>query len=116
MIKRFVALTILVPLGIVLIMLSVANRQAVTLSLNPFEPSDPVLSLTAPFFVFLFVALMAGMIIGSLATWFKQGKHRSKARIKTNEAAKWHTEADRQKAKAQQIAASLPAPDKRTAA
>jgi uncharacterized integral membrane protein len=116
MIKRIIALAILVPLGIVLIMLSVANRTAVTLALNPFDPSDTVLSVTLPFFVFLFATLILGMIIGSLATWFKQGKHRKQARVNANEAVKWHTEADREKAKAQQIAAALPAPDKRTAA
>jgi len=116
MIKRIIALAILVPMGIVLIMLSVANRQAATLALNPFNPADTVMSVTLPFFVFLFLALIIGMIIGSLATWFKQGKHRKRARVNANEAVKWHTEADREKAKAQQIAASLPAPDKRTAA
>ncbi len=116
MIKRIIALAILVPLGIVLIMLSVANRTAVTLALNPFDPTDTVLSVTLPFFVFLFLALITGMILGSLATWFKQGKHRKQARVQASEAVKWHTEADRQKAKAQQIAAALPAPDKRSAA
>jgi uncharacterized integral membrane protein len=116
MIKRIIALAILVPLGIVLIMLSVANRQAVTLALNPFDPTDAMLSVTLPFFVFLFLALITGMILGSLATWFKQGKHRKQARVQASEAVKWHTEADRQKAKAQQIAAALPAPDKRDAA
>lgn len=116
MINRIIALAILVPLGIVLIMLSVANRTAVTLALNPFDPTDTVLSVTLPFFVFLFLALITGMILGSLATWFKQGKHRKQARVQANEAVKWHTEADRQKAKAQQIAAALPAPEKRSAA
>ena len=116
MIKRIIALAILIPLGVVLIMLSVANRTAVTLALNPFDTADSVLSVTLPFFVFLFLALITGMILGSLATWFKQGKHRKQARVQANEAVKWHTEADRQKAKAQQIAAALPAPDKRDAA
>ena len=116
MIKRIIALAVFVPLGIVLIMLSVANRQAVTLALNPFDPADRLLSVTLPFFVFLFAALITGMIIGSLATWFKQGKHRKQVRAKTSEAVKWHTEADREKAKTQSIAATLPAPAKRTAA
>ena len=116
MIKRIIALAILIPLGVILIMLSVANRTAVTLALNPFDPSDQVLSVTLPFFVFLFSALILGMVIGSLATWFKQGKHRKQARVKASEAVKWQTEADRQKTKAQQIAAALPAPEKRSAA
>lgn len=116
MIKRILGLVILIPLAIVLIMLSVANRDAVTLALNPFDPTDQVLSATAPFFVFLFAALMLGMIIGSLATWFKQGKHRQRARASATEAVKWQSEADRQKAKAQQTSTALPGPDKRTAA
>ncbi|MDZ7600530.1 MAG: DUF1049 domain-containing protein [Hoeflea sp.] len=116
MIKRIVVLAILIPLGVILIMLSVANRAAVTLALNPFDPSDRVLSVTLPFFVFLFLAMIVGMVIGSLATWVKQGKHRKQARVQASEAVKWHSEADRQKAKAQQIAAALPAPDRRTAA
>ncbi|MDP2120743.1 MAG: DUF1049 domain-containing protein [Hoeflea sp.] len=116
MIKRIVVLAILIPLGVILIMLSVANRAAVTLALNPFDPTDRVLSVTLPFFVFLFLAMIVGMVIGSLATWVKQGKHRKQARVQASEAVKWHSEADRQKAKAQQIAAALPAPDRRTAA
>ncbi|WP_420406719.1 DUF1049 domain-containing protein [Hoeflea sp.] len=116
MVKRIIGLVVLIPLAIVLIMLSVANRTAVTLALNPFQPQDQVLSVTAPFFVFLFAALMLGMIIGSLATWFKQGKHRKRARKEASEAVKWHTEADRQKAKAKEIAAALPAPENRDAA
>lgn len=104
MIKRIVTLVILVPVAIVLILLSVANRQTVTLAFNPFEPSDPVLSQSAPLFVFLFAALMLGMIIGSLATWFNQGKHRNRARSKAQEAVKWQSEADRQKAKANELA------------
>lgn len=116
MIKRIIALAILVPTAIVLIMLSVANRTAVTLALNPFQPSDQVMSVTAPFFVFLFAALMLGMVLGSLATWFKQGKHRKRARTNASEAVKWQSEADRQKAKAEKIAAALPAPEKRSAA
>ncbi|PWW00081.1 uncharacterized protein DUF1049 [Hoeflea marina] len=112
MFKRIITLVILVPVAIVLILLSVANRQTVTLAFNPFEPSDPVLSQSAPLFVFLFAALMLGMIIGSLATWFNQGKHRSRARNKAQEAVKWHSEADRQKAKATELARSstLPPP------
>ena len=104
MIKRIITLVILVPVAIALILLSVANRQTVTLAFNPFEPSDPVLSQTAPLFVFLFVALMLGMILGSLATWFNQGKYRNRARTKAQEAVKWHSEADRQKAKANELA------------
>lgn len=106
MTRKLITFLILVPIAIVLIVLSVANRDLVTLALNPFDPSDTVLSLSAPFFVFLFLALMLGMLIGSLATWFKQGKHRKKARTEAKEAVKWHTEADKQRERAETVSDS----------
>ena len=104
MLKRIVSLVIMIPLGIVLIVLSVANREFVTLALNPFRPDDQFLSVSAPFFVFLFVALIIGLIVGAAATWLTQGKYRKRARNEAREAQKWHAEADRFKVRAEQIA------------
>lgn len=109
MLRKLTTLVVLVPLGIVLIVLSVANRQDVTLALNPFRPEDRALSLTAPFFVFLFLALIVGMIIGSTATWFSQSKYRKRARVEAKSAIKWQAEADKHRNRAEQIAGqSLP--------
>ena len=110
MIKRIVNVLVLIPVGIVLIVLSVANRQPVTLALNPFRREDSMLSVTAPFFVYLFLAVIVGLVIGSLATWFTQGKHRKRARVEANEAVKWHTEADKHKARAEAIASQAVVP------
>jgi len=52
MTKKIINLLILLPLGVILIIFCVANRQNVTLAFNPFRPEDQVLSLAAPFFVF----------------------------------------------------------------
>ncbi|AVH40432.1 LapA family protein [Agrobacterium deltaense] len=98
--KKIINLIILLPLAIILVILCVANRQSVTLALNPFRPEDGVLSFTAPFFVFLFLAVIFGVLLGSAATWFAQGKHRKRARIEAKEAVRWHDEANRQKAAA----------------
>ncbi|WP_136657593.1 DUF1049 domain-containing protein [Nitratireductor sp. XY-223] len=106
MARKLINIVILVPVAIILIVLSVANRGAVTLALNPFDPGDTVLSVNAPFFVFLFLALMIGMVIGSAATWFKQGKYRKKARQEAKEAVRWHTEADRQRERAEAVSGS----------
>ena len=105
MIRKLANLFILLPVGILLVVLSVANRQPVVLALNPFNPQDVQLSLSAPFFVFLFVALILGMVIGSLATWFSQGRHRKRARVQSREAEKWHAEADTHKSRAEELAA-----------
>ena len=97
MISRIVKFIIFVPIAIILIVLSVANRHAVTLALNPFRPEDSLLALTLPLFVFLFLALIAGVIIGSAVTWWSQGKHRKRARDEAHEARKWRDEAGRQR-------------------
>ncbi|CDZ44045.1 lipopolysaccharide assembly protein LapA domain-containing protein [Neorhizobium galegae] len=90
--KKIVSLVVFVPLGIVLIVLAVANRQIVTLALNPFRPEDGMLAVSAPFFLFLFLALLIGMFIGSFVTWWSQGKHRKQARVEAREAVRWQNE------------------------
>ena len=68
-----------------------------------------MLAVSAPFFVFLFIALISGMLIGSAATWFSQGKHRKRARTEAKEAIRWQGEADRHRTRAEDIAGQLPA-------
>lgn len=110
MIKKIVNVLVLIPVGIVLIVLSVANRQSVTLALNPFRPEDSVLSVSAPFFVYLFLAVIFGMVLGSLATWFTQGKYRKRARVEASEAVKWHTEAEKHRTRAEAMASQAIVP------
>ena len=100
---RFIKLIVLVPIAIVLVLLSVANRHFVTLALNPFRPDDTLLSISLPLFVFLFIALMAGVILGSLVTWFAQGKYRKQARDEAHEARKWREEAGKQRTRVEEI-------------
>lgn len=74
--RKIVNLVFLVPIAIVLILLSVANRHLVTFSLDPLNTETPAFAMSLPFFVFIFIALIIGAIIGSCLTWFSQGKHR----------------------------------------
>lgn len=97
MTRKFVNIIILVPVAVILIVLSVANRDAVRFALNPFDPADSKLAVSAPFFVFLFVALIIGILLGSFATWLRQGKYRKRARREARAAVRWQAEADKQK-------------------
>ena len=108
MTKKIINLLILLPLGVILIIFCVANRQSVTLAFNPFRPEDQVLSLAAPLFVFLLIAFIIGMLVGSAVTWFNQGKHRKRARVEAKEAIRWQGEADRHKTRAEEIVGQLP--------
>ena len=73
MINRIVIVLILVPLAVILIALSVANREAISFTIDPFNPGNPALSYSAPLFVWLFASLILGLILGSFATWYNQG-------------------------------------------
>lgn len=95
MINRIVVVVILIPLAIILIALSVANRSMVSFTIDPFNPGNPALSYNAPLFVWLFAALMLGLVIGSLATWYNQGRYRKAARQRRLEAEMLRKEARR---------------------
>jgi uncharacterized integral membrane protein len=108
-VKRIVYIVLAVPIGIALIVLSVANRQPVILRLDPFNDINPALSVSLPFFAFLFAALLIGMIIGAVAVWLGQSKHRKAARRERGEAHKWRDEAEASRKRADELAASLSA-------
>jgi hypothetical protein len=111
--RRFVLLFVIVPLTVVVIVLSVANRSSVTLSLDPFGAS-PALSVTAPFFLFLFAPLGRGILLGGVAAWIGQGKWRRAARNERANAAALRRDVDQLRASAA-AQASLP-PARRDAA
>jgi uncharacterized integral membrane protein len=86
MFHRFVLVVVLVPIAIVLIALAVANRGMTPFTVDPFNPGNPQLTIGLPLFVLLFAALAVGMVIGSAATWLKQGRYRRIARQRGLEA------------------------------
>ena len=109
MFGRLVTLVVVLPLAIVLIALGVANRSVTLFTLDPFNPGNPLLSWQLPLFALMFSTLILGIMLGSLATWLAQGKHRKSARDARAEAAKLLSEAKRREA-AQRVAQSaLPA-------
>jgi hypothetical protein len=80
MFNRFALIVVFVPLAVILIALAVANREMVAFTVDPFNPGNPTLTVTLPFFIFLFAALGLGMIVGGLVTWIRQGRYRKLAR------------------------------------
>ena len=85
MLNRVLIVVVLVPLAVILIALAVANRMPVAFTLDPFNPNNPGLTFQLPLFVMLFLALGVGLILGSFATWWKQGRYRKQARNKSRE-------------------------------
>lgn len=95
--------------AVFLVTLAVANRHGVRLVLDPFNPENPVIAAELPFYVYLFAALIGGVLLGGLATWISQAKWRRTARNRTQEAIRWKAEAERLVREREAAAASGPA-------
>lgn len=106
MLRRFFWIVVMIPLAIILIALSVANRAVVPFTIDPFTPGNPALTFSAPLFMLLFACLAIGLILGSVVTWLAQGRHRAAARRAAAEAASLRKEAQAREAA---IRANLPA-------
>lgn len=95
MLKRIASLLVAIPVAVLLVAIAVANRHTVKLVLDPFRPEAPALSVSLPFYAYLFGALLIGVLAGGAAAWLGQGRWRRTARHRTQEAMRWRAEADR---------------------
>lgn len=78
--RKLLWAVILVPLGVVLVVFAVANREVVTLTFDPFDRTQPAFALRMPLFLLSFMLVAIGMLIGSFATWLRQHRWRARAR------------------------------------
>jgi uncharacterized integral membrane protein len=85
MYNRILIVVVFIPLAVVLVALAVANRELVPFTLDPFRPGNQALTLQLPLFVYLLLAMAIGVLIGSAATWLKQGRYRRLARQREQE-------------------------------
>jgi hypothetical protein len=95
MMRRVLWFGVTLPAGVVFITLAVINRHPVALVLDPFRPETPVLSLVLPFYVYLFGALLIGVLMGGSCVWLAQARWRRAARRRAAEVARWRAEASR---------------------
>ncbi|MGO9135450.1 MAG: LapA family protein [Methylovirgula sp.] len=86
---QWLGLLILVILAMIGVAFSVANRQIVSIHLDPFtaKPTEQI-SVELPLFLALIVSLALGVLIGGFFTWFGQGKHRRALRAARGELAR----------------------------
>jgi uncharacterized integral membrane protein len=90
--RKFITGLILIPLGLIFIVFAVANHHLVTVSFDPFNSTDPSVSVRLPLFVLIIAVAILGVVAGGSATWFRQRRWRR--------AARQH-EADARRARAQ---------------
>jgi len=92
---RYIRYAFLAVLGIILISVSLANLESVTLKLVP----DALVGLTGgnwaitlPLFLVVLGGVVAGVIIGFIWEWLREHKHRRVANQKGREVAKLERE------------------------
>ncbi|HEV7327169.1 MAG TPA: LapA family protein [Bosea sp. (in: a-proteobacteria)] len=91
--KAFFKALVLVPVALIVVLFSVANRAPVRVSLDPISRDAPALALDLPLFAVILAAVAIGILIGGFASWLAQGKHRKAARVNRREADKLRNEA-----------------------
>jgi uncharacterized integral membrane protein len=91
-VRNSIAALILVPLAVVIIALAVANRQSVTVSLDPFSAEHPAVTVTLPLFGLIIVLLIVGVLLGGIAAWLRQARWRRTARRLKREVGALRTE------------------------
>jgi len=78
--RKLLNAVVLIPLGVIFIVFAVANRHEVRVSFDPFNSSDPALSIELPLFAVIIAVAILGVVAGGCATWFGQRRWRRAAR------------------------------------
>ena len=108
--KSILRVIVFVPLALIILFFSMANRGSVRIGLDPFAPSDgsgP--SFEAPIFLVVLASMAIGVLAGGISSWLGHLSVRRAAKVARAEARKTRVEIDKLR---QQALASLPA-DKR---
>jgi uncharacterized integral membrane protein len=90
---RYLKLLVFLPIAIAVVALAVINRGPARLVFLP--PQLGGVEVTLPMFVVIFLSVMAGVLIGGMAAWFVQGRHRRLERSYRREAEALKAEAQR---------------------
>ena len=94
---RYVKWGFLALLAIVLLTISIANMQTVTLSLLPGDLghfAGLTWSIELPLFLVVLGGIVAGLLIGFVWEWLREHKHRIEAARQGREARKLKREVD----------------------
>ncbi|HIP24570.1 MAG TPA: DUF1049 domain-containing protein [Rhodobacteraceae bacterium] len=85
---RYIKYIILAAFMAALVLLALANREAVLVSALPEGlPYAGAFSIEVPLFVIIFAAIGVGLLLGYLLEYFREHKYRRQAAVKNREAA-----------------------------
>lgn len=86
---------VIVPLAAILLVFAVVNRTTVAVTFDPLDWLGTGGTIAVPLFLVVFLAAAIGVIIGGVAVWFGQGRHRRAARDNARDAARTRAELER---------------------
>ncbi len=92
MLRRILRWAIGLPIAVLVIAFAVANRQWITVSLDPFSRDAPFASIDIPLWTLFFCGIFFGLIAGWIACWFAQGKWRKSAKEARRELVRSQSE------------------------
>jgi hypothetical protein len=106
---------VLLPVLVAVVLLAVANDQAVTVNLNPFDKDDPVLKVELALYQIAFLLFVLGVLFGGVIAW--SGQSRRRRRLRREETALWQARAEwserrRSEPHSSQASAFLPRPER----
>jgi hypothetical protein len=74
---RLTTWIIATPVAVLAIWIALANRQPVVVSFDPFSRDAPALTAQMPLYLLLFLAVLAGVLLGGFAIGFRRVARRS---------------------------------------
>lgn len=84
--KKWLYRIIWIPVLVLAVLFLVANRQMVTISLDPINASEPAItSFPLPLWMWLVTTLFVGVGLGAVSMWFSGSERRHKARAEHRE-------------------------------
>jgi hypothetical protein len=96
---RLLLMILMILAAAALVAFAIANRTLVTVSFDPFDPTDPAYVATMPLYLLGFAILILGAIVGGIAA-SNQGQRRRERRLLEAELARVRAELDRIKREA----------------
>jgi len=105
--KSVLRIIVFVPLALVILFFSMANRGPVKIGLDPFATPDAAgPTIEAPMFLVVLISMAIGVLAGGVSSWLGHLPVRRAAKIARAEAKKTRLEIEKLR---QQALADLPA-------
>lgn len=97
MLKHIVNWIVLLPLAVIGIAFAVANRQWITVSLDPFNRAHPFVKVDMPLWALFFCGAFIGIFAGWLVAWLGNRRYRKATREAKMELVRTQQQHEREK-------------------